>query len=320
MATEVTAPTVWKTAKPRSFWGDAARTFSRSKAGMLGLTIAILLFLIAIFAPWLAPYDPLEQDWTALRQPPSPAHIMGTDELGRDLLSRLIMGARTAILVAVIITFSSTIIGTLLGALGAFLGGWFDSGLVWLMDALMNFPGIWLAAFVSVTTRPTIGRLAESIYAATGWESMKDPVILDYLVVFGCLGLISWPGIGRLVRGQVLSLREREFIEAQRAIGAPAWWITTRHLVPNVMGSVIVSMSMGFGNALLAESSLSFLGVGIRPPGASWGNMIASSMGNWRSDPHLVLMPGLILSIAVLAYNYVGDALNDALNPRARER
>jgi ABC-type dipeptide/oligopeptide/nickel transport system permease subunit len=320
MVTEVTTPTEWRTAKPRSFWGDAAHTFSRSKAGMFGLFLALVLFIVALLAPWIVPYDPLHQDWDALRSPPSQLHFMGTDELGRDLYSRLIMGARTAILVAVIITFTSTIIGTLVGALCAFVGGWLDTALVWVMDALMNFPSIWLAAFISVSTRPGIARLAESMYKSTGWSAMKDTVLLDYLVVFGCLGLVGWPGIGRLVRGQVLSLREREFIEAQRAIGAPTWWITTRHLIPNVMGSVIVHMSIGFGNAMLAESSLSFLGVGIRPPGASWGNMIASSMSSWRSDPHLVLMPGILLSLSVLAYNYVGDALNDALNPRARQR
>ena len=245
---------------------------------------------------------------------------MGTDELGRDLFSRLLMGARTAILVAIIITGTTTAIGLVLGSLGAYLGGWFDQALVWVMDALMNFPSIWLAAFISVSTRPTIGRWAQAIYQATNWESMRNPVVLDYLIVFGCLGLVGWPGIARLVRSQVLSIREREFIEAQRAIGAPTWWVTTRHLMPNVLGSVIVAMSSSFGNAMLSESSLSFLGVGIQPPGASWGNMIASSVSSWRSDPHLIFMPGIILSVAVLAFNFVGDALNDALNPRARER
>ena len=320
MATDANIAVEWRTTKPRSLWGDAARTFARSKAGMFGLVVALTLFLTAIFAPLLAPYDPLEQDWLRLREPPSRDHIMGTDELGRDLYSRLLMGARTAILVAIIITFSSTIIGIIFGSLGAYLGGWFDTGLVWVMDALMNFPTIWLAAFISVSTRPTIGRLGLAIYKSTGWEAMRDPVILDYLIVFGCLGVVGWPGIARLVRSQVLSIREREFIVAQRAIGASTWWVTSRHLIPNVLGSVIVSMSSSFGGAMLAEASLSFLGVGIQPPGASWGNMIANSIDSWRSDPHLIFMPGLILSIAVLAFNFVGDALNDALNPRARER
>ena len=319
MTAEATATTTWRTAKPRSLWGDAARTFSRNKAGMFGLLIATILFLSAVFAPLLAPYDPLEQNWDRLREPPSADHVMGTDELGRDVLSRLLMGARTAILVALIITFISTFMGVVFGSLGAYLGGWFDTGLVWVMDALMNFPRIWLAAFISMSTRPTISKWSTALYKATGWASLQNPVVLDYLIVFGCLALVSWPGIARLVRGQVLSIREREYIEAQRAIGASTWWVTSRHLVPNVLGSVIVSMSSSFGNAMLSESSLSFLGVGIQPPGASWGNMIANSIDSWRSDTHLILMPGLVLSISVLAFNFVGDALNDALNPRARE-
>ncbi len=305
--------------KARSLWQDAARTFARNRAGMVGLVYALILLFVAVFAPIIAPYDPNQQEWTALRQPPSAAHFMGTDEVGRDVFSRILYGARTAILVAVIITGLSCTLGILLGGLGAFLGRWVDLVLVWIMDALMNFPSIWLAAFVAVTTRPLIGRLAQSIYDAIHWEAMKDPVLLDYLIVFGVLGLVSWAGTGRLVRGQVLSLREKEFIEAQHAIGAPTRWIIVRHLIPNVLGSVIVAASFTFGGAMLAESSLSFLGIGIRPPGASWGTMIASSIGNWRSDPHLILMPGIVLSLAVLSFNFIGDALNDALNPRARK-
>jgi ABC-type dipeptide/oligopeptide/nickel transport system permease subunit len=305
--------------KARGLWGDAARTFARNRAGMIGLIYALLLLFSALFAPLIAPYDPNKQDWLALRQPPSAEHIMGTDEIGRDVFSRILFGARTAILVAVIITGISCTVGIVLGALCAFVGGWVDMVLVWIMDALMNFPGIWLAAFVAVTTRPIITNLAGSLYTATGWEALQDTVLLDYLVVFGVLGFVGWAGIGRLVRGQVLSLREKEFIESQYAIGAPARWITLRHLIPNVLGSVIVAASFTFGGAMLSESSLSFLGIGIRPPGASWGTMIASSITLWRSDPHLIIMPGIVLSLAVLSFNFIGDALNDALNPRARK-
>ena len=310
----------WRTAKPRSLWGDAARTFARSRAGVLGLIIAIILLLAAVFAPWLAPYDYAEQDWAHVSESPSSLHWFGTDQLGRDLFSRILMGLRTAFMVALILTFISTAVGTIVSALATLIGGWMDQILVWVMDALMNFPGIWLAAFVSVTTRPTISRVAQSLYESTGWAFLENTIILDYLVVFTCLAFVNWPGVGRLVRGQVLSLREKEFIEAQRAIGASPWWITVKHLIPNVMGSLIVHMSASFGGAMLAESSLSFLGIGIRPPGASLGNMIASTINLWRSDPHLVLMPGLVLSVAVLSFNLMGDALNDALNPRARER
>src|SRR5437764_905639 len=201
---------LWRTIKPRSLWGDTARAFARNKAGMLGLTIAVLLVVAAVFAPLIAPYDPVKSDFLALRQGPSLRHIMGTDELGRDVFSRILFGARTAILVAVITTTLSTVTGVIVGAFGAYLGGWIDSGVVWLMDALLNFPGIWLAAFISVSTRPTVARFTTWLYHTTGWTAMQDPVLLDYLIVFGCLALVSWPGLGRLVRGQVLSLREKE--------------------------------------------------------------------------------------------------------------
>jgi ABC-type dipeptide/oligopeptide/nickel transport system permease subunit len=313
----MTTSSEWVETKPRSLWKDAARTFAQNKAGMFGLLIVVLLFISAIFAPVIAPYDPLEQDWDHLREPPSWQHPMGTDELGRDMFSRILYGARTAVLIATLTTTISTLAGVIIGSLGAYLGGWVDAIVVWVMDALMNFPAIWLAAFISVTTRPTINRWMNALYEATQWEVLENTIILDNIVVFSCLALVSWPGIGRLVRGQVLSLREKEFIEAQHAIGASPWWVTTRHLVPNVLGSVVVAVSGSFGGAMLAESALSFLGLGIRPPGASWGTMIASSI-NLRSNPHLVLTPGLALSLVVLAFTFVGDALNDALNPRAR--
>lgn len=312
--------TPWKTSKPRSLWGDAARTFAQNRAGMAGLVVVVLVLLIAIFAPWIAPYDPLEQDWEQILAPPNADHIMGTDAVGRDLFSRVLMGIRTAVFVALIVTALTTVIGVLVAAMGTLIGGWVDTAVVWIMDALLNFPALWLAAFINVLSRPSIQRFSREVYVATGWAWLQNPVVLDYLVMFGCLSFVWWAGLGRLVRGQVLSLRKKEFIEAQAAVGASSWWITTRHLIPNVLGLVIVQMSTGFGRAMLAESSLSFLGIGIRPPGASLGKMIFDGTATWRSEPHLVLMPGLTLAIIVMAFVFVGDALNDALNPRARER
>lgn len=304
----------------RSFWRDAARSFARNKAGVVGLVVVLLMIVAAALAPWLAPYDYLKQDYTALLKSPSAKHIMGTDELGRDIFSRVLMGARTALLVATLITAISTAIGVFVGAVGALRGGWVDALLVWLMDALLSFPPLFLAAFLSVTTRPSVTRFATGIYERTGWTAFQDPVLFDYLVVVLATGFITWPYVGRLVRGQVLSLREKEFIEAERAMGASLWWITTKHLIPNVLGAVIVAMTISFGSAMLYEASLSFLGIGIRPPGASWGRMIFEGVPRWRSNAYLVLMPGITLSIIVLALNFMGDALNDALNPQARGR
>lgn len=309
-----------RSSKPRSLWGDAARTFMRNKAGVLGLVIICIIVLVAILAPWIAPYDYIEQDWLHVREAPSRLHWMGTDAVGRDLFSRTIMGIRTALLVGVIVSFTIAVIGVLAGGMGALVGGWVDAVVVWVMDGLLNFPALWLAAFVSVVTRPVMARFSAAAFETTGWRIWQNAVVLDYLVVFLCLSFVWWAPLGRLVRGQVLSLREKEFIEAAKAIGASSWWTTTQHLVPNVLGLVIVQVSTSIGRVMLAESSLSFLGIGIQPPGASLGNMIAAGINSWRSDPHLVLMPGLTLALIVVAFVFVGDALNDALNPRIRER
>ena len=310
----------FRTAKPRSLWQDAFRTFIHNKAGIVGLIIVAVTLFIAAFAPWIAPYDYIEQDWDHIREGPSALHWMGTDPLGRDLFSRVIMGIRTAVIVGVIVSCAIALIGVLVGSLGALLGGWVDTAVVWLMDGLLNFPALWLAAFVAVVSKPIMDGITGALYETTNWSWLRDTVVLDYLVVFLCLSFVWWAPLGRLVRGQVLSLREQEFIEAQRAIGASPWWITTKHLAPNVLGVVIVQMSTGIGRVMLAESALSFLGIGIQPPGASLGNLIFTGMTSWRADSHLVAMPALTLSVIILGFVFVGDALNDALNPRIRDR
>lgn len=314
------APLMFKTAKPRSLWQDAWRTFLRNKAGILGLVIVGITLFVAIFGPWIAPYDYAEQDWEHIREGPSIKHFMGTDALGRDLFSRVVMGIRTAVIVGIVVSCLIATIGVLVGSTGALFGGWVDAVVVWIVDGLLNFPALWLAAFVSVVSKPLMAKAFAALYEKLGWEFLKNTVAFDYVVVFFCLAFVWWGPLARLVRGQVLSLREKEFIEAQRAIGAPPWWITTRHLAPNVMGQVIVQMSTGIGRVMLAESALSFLGIGIQPPGASLGNLIFTGMSSWRAEPHLVAMPALTLSAIILGFVFVGDGLNDALNPRIRER
>ena len=306
--------------KSRNLWGNAAQAFFRNKAGVAGFVIVIGLFFVAIFAPLLAPYDYAEQNYSAILKPPTAEHWMGTDELGRDILSRVIISLRTAVLVATLITLVAGTVGVLVGCVGALLGGWVDLAIVWVMDALLTIPTLLFAAFISVATRPLISSITTNLYSSTKWPVFRDTVMLDYLVVIGCLALVAWPGIGRLVRGQVLSLREKEFIEAEHSLGAPTWWIIRKHLIPNLLGTVIVALSINFGYSVLFEASLSFLGIGIRPPGASLGQMISDGIGRYRSAPYLVAMPGLVLALIVLAFNFVGDALNDALNPKARQR
>ena len=309
---------VRRTAKSRSFWDDAIYKFRHNWAGMAGLAVFILLCLAAIFAKQIAPYDYLDQDWKAILQPPSAAHIMGTDDLGRDIFSRVLMGGRTALMVAACITLTGAIVGLLVGAFSAFAGGKVDAVVVWVIDAVMTFPTIWLAAFVSVATAPTLKNSATSLYQVTGWDFLKNDVMISYAVVVFAIGMINWTWPARLVRSQVLSLREREFVEATLALGASVKWITMKHLVPNVLGSMIVLVTLSFGSAMLFESSLSYLGIGIRPPGASWGAMVFQGMSRVRTHPHLVLAPGITLAVVVLALQFLGDALNDALNPKSR--
>lgn len=314
----VDASSMWRTEKARSFWDDVFYHFRHNWMGMAGLVVFILLCLTAIFADKLAPYDYLNQDWNAILKQPSAAHIMGTDDVGRDVFSRILMGGRTALMVASCITFAGAIIGLLVGSFGAFIGGKVDAALVWVVDGLMSFPNIWLAAFINVATTPTLKAWAALLYTVTHWGFLKDEVLISYGVVVFSIGMVNWAWPARLVRSQVLSLREREFVEAVRALGGTAWWITLRHLIPNVLGSMIVLVTLSFGNAMLFESSLSFLGIGIRPPGASWGAMIFQGIARVRTHPYLVLAPGITLAIVMLSLQFLGDALNDALNPHNR--
>jgi peptide/nickel transport system permease protein len=187
-------------------------------------------------------------------------------------------------------------------------------------DVLMSFPSFLLAAFVNASAKVPMQSMFDALKAQTGWAVFEDPLLVDYMVVFGALALVWWPGMARVVRGQVLSLKSHEFVTAARALGAPTWALLTRHLLPNALGPVIVAVTFGFGGAMLAEAGLSFLGIGIQPPGASWGKMINDNVGYWNTKPHLVMAPAMVLALAALAFNFVGDGLNDALNPRERRR
>jgi len=305
----------------RSLWQDAAEQLMRNRLAIFGAIVALLLTFVAIFGPWIAPYDYAEQNLLRINESPSKDHWLGTDGLGRDLYTRILYGARTAFLVGLIVTVGTTVVGVLLGAAGAFLGGWVDYLIMRLADITMAFPDILLAAFISVIFREKVLEAQVYMLERYGWTlSEANRVYLDYFVIFGALTLVRWYGRARLVRGQILSLREKEFIEAERALGASNWTIILRHLIPNSLGPLVVTITVGFGGAMLSEASLSFLGVGIQPPGASWGAMINDNLGQWRYHPHLVLMPGIALAIVVLGFNFLGDGLNDALNPEQRRR
>jgi ABC-type dipeptide/oligopeptide/nickel transport system permease subunit len=298
--------------KQRNLWIDAVNKFKRNKLALSGVIFVAFVLLAAIFGPMISPYDYARQDLLNVSAPPTTDHWFGTDALGRDYLTRILMGGRTAFLVAVMVTLISTTIGIMVGAIAAFNGGFIDSLLMRATEIITSFPSILLAMFIAGTVRPQVEKLTDF----SDWLSRSSMV--DYLTVFGGLAMVMWPLHARLVRGQVLTLRQTDFVEAERMMGASSWRIIRNHLLPNSIGPVVVAVSGAFGSVMLLESSLSFLGIGIQPPGASWGNMISESLVTWRQEPFLLASPGIVLSMVVLACNFVGDGINDALNPRGR--
>jgi len=302
----------------RNIWLDAFDRLRRNKLAMMGLAIAVLLILVAIFGPYIAPYGYNETDLDNIEGRPSTEHWLGTDQLGRDMMSRLMYGARTAVLVATLTSVISTVLGVILGSAAAYLGGWVDTLILRIIDVLMAFPHLLLAIFVNATVKVPVQEALEGVAVRTGWRFLTDSVVIDYIIVFGALSIVGWPGMARLIRGQILSLRSQDYVMAARALGIRTRGILVRHLIPNALGPIVVTVTVGFGGAMLAESSLSYLGIGVQPPGASWGRMISESLGRWRYAPHLVLAPGLTLAVVIFAFNFLGDGLNDALNPRLR--
>ena len=304
----------------RSLWADAYERLARNKAAMLGLFISGIIMIAALFGPYIKPYDDLEINLFNIAQNPNGDHWLGTDLLGRDVLSRMLMGARTAVFVAVLVSFISNVLGVVLGAMAAYFGKVVDDIIMRIADITFAFPDLLLAAFISSSARRPVIDFADKVREATGWQVLENTVFIDYTMVFGALAIVSWAGVARLIRGQVLSLREQDFIRAEVALGATGWRIIRKHLIPNSIAPVIVSISAGFGGVMLLESSLSFLGLGIQPPGASWGNMVSSNMDKWRAYPLLVAIPGVVLAIAVFGFNFLGDGINDAINPRQIKR
>lgn len=283
--------------KPKSsgVWADVWRQVRRNRAAVAGLIILGVLIFVAVTAPWLAPHDPFEMDLRdALKAPGSPGHVLGTDELGRDTLSRLMYGGRVSLTVGLIVVGIAGTIGVILGAISGYYGGVADMVIMRLVDLLMAFPFLVLAIAV---------------------VSVLGASLTNVMIV---LGAVSWITYARLVRGLVLSLREEEFILAARTVGVRDRRIILRHILPNALGVVIVQATFGVAMAILAASALSFLGMGAQPPTAEWGAMLSTAKKNMRQQPMLAIAPGVAIMITVLAINFVGDALRDALDPRLR--
>ncbi|HEX7288790.1 MAG TPA: ABC transporter permease [Candidatus Angelobacter sp.] len=276
-------------------WTTAAALGRRNRLAAAGMVLVATFVVFALFAPWIAPQDPGRIDLPSRLQPPGAAHWLGTDELGRDILSRVIYGARISMLVGSSVVAGSLLLGLVLGSIAGYYGGVTDRIFnVVVMNAFLSFPGILLAiAFVA----------------------FLGPGIFNLILAL-CIG--GWVGYARLVRAQVLAVKEREFVEAARALGASDWRVVSRHIWPNIIQPVIVQAAIGMAGAVLAEATMSFLGLGVPPPAASWGSMLNDGRAHLFDAPHLVLFPALAVMLAVLSFNFIGDALRDYLDPRSR--
>lgn len=304
----------------RNLWGDAWRRFLKSRLAVIGLAIIIIFFFVAAAGPILAPYDFLEQNLDAQLESPSMAYILGTDDLGRDIFSRLLYGARTAALVAIISTAISLFIGVVVGATAGYVRGRTDEFLMWLTDVTMSVPGLLLAMVINSALKRPIVNWMDVMYQQTKNPIYLNTLWLDLVLLFGVLALISWPSFARLIRGQVLSIGNTTYVESARAVGASAPRILMRHVIPNSMGPLIVAVTAGMGAAVVAEVALSWLGLGIQPPNPSWGIMLSNSQTWWRTYPHFLVAPAVTIGIISIAFTFLGDGLNDALNPRLQQK
>lgn len=276
-------------------WTTTTALGRHNRLAAAGMVLIAIFVVFAIFAPLIAPQDPAHINLPARLQPPSRAHWFGTDELGRDIFSRVIYGARISMMVGSSVVAGSLFLGLVFGAIAGYYGGYADRIFnVVVMNAFLSFPGILLAiAFVA----------------------FLGPGIFNLILAL-CIG--GWVGYARLVRAQVLAVKEREYVEAARALGASDWRVVMRHILPNIIQPVIVQAAIGMAGAVLAEATMSFLGLGVPPPTASWGSMLNDGRAHLFDAPHLVLFPALAVMLAVLSFNFIGDALRDYMDPRSR--
>ncbi len=290
-------------------WSDAFGRLRKNRLALVGLVMVALLLFFGVFGPILAPWPYQVQDIPAIQangntplSPGSPGHLLGTDQLGRDLLSRLLDGARISVTVAFVVQLVIIVIGVPVGAVAGWFGGRLDNILMRFTDVIYAFPDLLFIILLSVAFRETaFGKALDGL-----------------LMVFVAIGLTSWVTVARLVRGQLLSLKEMEFVEAARAIGVSDRRIVIRHLLPNGMGPIIVAITLGIPSAILAEATLAYIGIGVQPPRASWGSLVAEGQRFIRSEAHLVTFPAIAIAIALIGFTFLGDGLRDALDPKLK--
>ncbi|MEZ4529518.1 MAG: ABC transporter permease [Thermomicrobiales bacterium] len=271
----------------------AWRRFRRSPLAMLGVGMLTVIVVLTALAPWIAPHGQNEIDLFNIKAPPSREHLLGTDALGRDVLSRLLYGGRMSLAIGVAAAVICVVVGMLFGAVSGYYGGWVDGAIMRFVDLMLAFPSIFLLLIIA---------------------AMFEGISVWGVILF--MGLFSWMWLTRIVRGEFLSLKQREFVEAARSIGTPNSQIIRRHLLPNVIGAIVVTFTLDVALFMLYEAGLSFLGFGVPPGIPTWGNMLSESRTDYLSDPLLAILPGIALTLCVLAFNFVGDGLRDAFDPK----
>jgi oligopeptide transport system permease protein len=278
-----------------TYWQDAWRRLKMNKLAMAGLATIGVIALLAIVGPLLSPYSYSDQVLAESNQPPSAAHWFGTDNLGRDLATRVLYGARISLSIGLVASLINLTIGVVYGGVAGYFGGRVDSIMMRIVDILYGIPLLLYVILLMVVLRPGLTN------------------------IFIALGLVYWLGMARIVRGQILALKEQEYVLAAKLVGAGAWRIILRHLVPNSMGPIIVTLTLSIPEAIFTEAFLSFIGLGVSAPMASWGVLASESVAGLRSYPFQLLYPALAISLTMLSFNFLGDGLRDALDPRMRK-
>ena len=284
------------------------RSYLRHKPAMIGTVIVLIFALTAIFARYLTPFDPEKTELTNMLQPPSAEHLMGTDELGRDLLTRLLYGGRVSLSIGVMAMALAVTVGAVVGGLSGFYGGWVDNVLMRFTDMMLAFPSLFVLIILSLALRD----IPIEVLRGTAFASIFSIVLV--------IAVLAWMRVARLVRAAFLSLKEKEFIEAARCSGASNVRIMMRHLLPNAMSPIIVAATFRVATSIITESGLSYLGFGVQPPTPTWGNMLKNAQDQMTRAPWTAIFPGIMIFIAVIAINFIGDGLRDALDPYKVER
>jgi len=291
-----------KSEKIEGPWQMAWNRFKKNKLAIVGGIILIVLVLSAVFAPSLSPYGLDDMDYSAVNQAPSAKHWLGTDQLGRDYMTRMLYGGRISLQVGLFAVLISVVLGSIVGGISGFYGGIVDNICMRIVEIVMSFPFLPIAITVSAVV------------------GARLPAEYKMYITMMVIGLLSWPGLARMVRGQILSLREQEFMQAAKALGLSDARIIAKHLLPNTVAYIIVSATLGMAGAIMTESALSFLGLGVAPPTPTWGNMVQNARDFYilRTRPWLWIPPGLAIFMTVMSINLLGDGLRDALDPKTK--